>query len=90
MKTTSASPFTTGEACFGTVSAGDTRQHRSLRLVEKPRCGKSIPGMAIVMTDADPVMDDSSWGHVVDPQTATVATINVSNADVILPGTGIQ
>ena len=78
------SPLVTGEACFGTVSAGDTRQHRSLRLVEKPCCGESIPGMAIVMTDVEPVIGNTSWGHVVDPQTATVATINVSNADVIL------
>jgi hypothetical protein len=83
------SPFT-GEACFGTVSAGDTRQQRSLRLVEKPGCGESIPGISIVMTDAEPVIGDSSLGHVADPQTATAATIKVSNADVILLETSIQ
>ena len=82
--------FTTGEPCFGTVSAGDTRQHRSLRLVEKPDCGESSPGISIVMTDAEPVIGDSSWGHVVDPHTAAAATIIASNADVILPGTTIR
>lgn len=84
------SPFTTGEACFGTVSAGDTRQHKSLRLVEKPDCGESIPGISIAMTDAEPLISNSSWGQVADPQTATAVTINATNADVILPGTSIQ
>jgi len=78
-----------GEACFGTVSAGDTRQHRSLRPVLKPVCCKSIPGIAIAIADADPVIVDSSWGQVVDPQTATAATIIASDVDIILPRTAI-